>query len=127
MKEDSQLRPFGDDSYRIMITDAANDKLAIFVAINIELTNVYLAEAEKRMSEAGYPLNENSLAQEIALAFYAEVCGEEETPRAVFWQDDTKEDKLKKFRDVICYQKWGKTPNQYPRWTRFCLDFIQVL
>ena len=49
------------------------------------------------------------------MGWYADVCGNPDVPRTVLWHDDPKPVVLTKLRDVICYQKWGKTVNQYPK------------
>lgn len=110
-----RLQPFGDDEYRVLVMGRVDNRLTVFASVGRRLLQEYSSAAITELTTLGYHGDQKHLMQDISLAWYAEVCGYPETPRAVLWLDDSKEATLEKIRDVICFQRWGKTINQYPK------------
>lgn len=115
MNEQLRIQPFGNEEYKVFIMGRADDRLSTFVTVGRRLLDTYAREVQSTLGALGYQKEHGSAIQDIAVAWYAQICGQAETPRAVFWHDDTKEETLFKLRDVACYQRWGKTINQYPK------------
>jgi hypothetical protein len=115
MSEQMELQPLGDESYSILLIDNPDGGIGIFVKVNIGIIQEYARRSVETLIEAGYTGDHKQFAQDIALAYYALTCCQSETPRTVFWQDDDKDQVLKKLKDVIAHQRWGKTINQLPK------------
>lgn len=115
MSGEMRLKPFGDESYRILLIDKLEGGVGIFVKVNKGIIQDYAKSSIEALREAGYTGDHQQFAQDIALAYYAANCGESEVPRTVLWADDSKEQVLTKLRDVIANQRWGKTINQLPK------------
>lgn len=113
--EQLRLQPFGDDQYKVLVIGRADDKLSVFVNTGRKLLQAYSAVAITTLTSLGYQGDQKHLMEDISVAWYAQVSGHSETPRTVLWNDDPKEVALEKLRDVICFQRWGKTVNQYPK------------
>lgn len=82
--------------------------------ISKESIEEYVREARVVLDELGFEENKDFL-REVVLGFYAKCMGNEETPRIIIWETDSKEGVMTKLRDVICHQKLGKTINQLPK------------
>ena len=115
MSREMRLRPFGDENYRILLIDNPEGGVGIFVKVNRSIFQDYAQKSLASLKDAGYQGDHEQFAQDIALAYYAANCGESETPRTVMWADDSKKEVLKKLRDAIAHQRWGKTINQLPK------------
>lgn len=100
---------------RVLTIGRRDGKMTIFATVDGKAITDYSSTAFNQLRERGYKGTHEEFMKDISLALYAKVCGQEDVPRIVFWKDDSKEDKLTKLRDVIAYQRWGKTINQYPR------------
>lgn len=115
MSEEIRLQPFGNEEYKVLVMGRADNRLSVFVKVGKRLLDEYKSSAIATLSELGYQGDQNHLMQTVSVAFYADICGKEDVPRTIFWYDDPKVAVLTKLRDVICYQKWGKTINQDPK------------
>lgn len=115
MSEEIRLQPFGNEEYKVMIMGRADDRLSVFVNVGKRLLQEYSTAATVALSDLDYQGDQGHLIQDVAVAWYAHVCGNSYVPRTVLWHDDPKLEVLTKLRDVICHQRWGKTLNQHPK------------
>jgi|WetSurMetagenome_2_1015567.scaffolds.fasta_scaffold57886_2 hypothetical protein len=104
-----------DGKIRMLVVPGQDGKQTVIYKVDGQSISDYLTEAYTELDKLGYKGERKEFAKDISIALYAEACGEKDTPRTVFWGDDSKNDVLTKIRDVVAYQKYGKTMNQYPR------------
>ncbi len=115
MEDELRLLPLGDDEYRVLVMGREDGRLSMFVRVNKRIIRKYVQDAGEILKDLGYTGDREAFLRDIVVAWYAENCANGEVPRAVFWRTDTKIEALTKLRDAICFQRWGKTINQYPR------------